>query len=408
VLVVCAAVYAYAVARGLSGDKRVSFYGPLVMLRCERCVGLIKHLSRLRAPLLSLLAIASWIAGMAAGMLLLFSSAISSFLIPPEEALPAQAVIALPGLNPFIPLTYGALALALAVAIHELAHGAALAANGLTVKSAGVLLLGIPLGAFVEPGDDFRRAGYTTKLKVYASGPFANFAIALLSLLLIALATSEMRAVAQGMGVIHVEPGTPAERAGLKPGDIIVAIEGTRVNDAETFRGLLAGSRPGTVVTLELADGRRVSVVLGSRPDNRSQGFLGVVAVPVGGLSELLPTSNNLVEDLRALLALPFGYQTLAYLPMFYTEPVGGWETLFALLWIGWMNMAVGLTNALPALPLDGGSAISALMERALRRWPEPRRNAVIKYVTALLSALTAILISTPIVVPRIRGLLSR
>ena len=43
------------------------------------------------------------------------------------------------------------------------------------------------------------------------------------------------------VGTVHV--GTPAERGGLKPGDVIVAVEGTPVGDADTLARLVQAAR---------------------------------------------------------------------------------------------------------------------------------------------------------------------
>ena len=40
-----------------------------------------------------------------------------------------------------------------------------------------------------------------------------------------------------------VRPGTPAERGGLQPGDIIVAVDGTPVPDVNTLAQLIQGAR---------------------------------------------------------------------------------------------------------------------------------------------------------------------
>ncbi len=55
-----------------------------------------------------------------------------------------------------------------------------------------------------------------------------------------------------GVAVFQVQPGSAAERAGLRKGDVITALNGTAVNDPNTFRNLVAGTAPGTEVTLTI------------------------------------------------------------------------------------------------------------------------------------------------------------
>ncbi|HET6977471.1 MAG TPA: Do family serine endopeptidase [Pyrinomonadaceae bacterium] len=74
--------------------------------------------------------------------------------------------------------------------------------------------------------------------------------------------------VRQGPGVVvyRVQSGSGADRAGLKQGDVITALNGTGINDPNTFRNLIAGIAPGTEVNLTVKSGgneRQVRATLG-------------------------------------------------------------------------------------------------------------------------------------------------
>ncbi len=67
--------------------------------------------------------------------------------------------------------------------------------------------------------------------------------------------------VAKGVVVVQVQPGSAAERAGLKKGDVITAFNGAEVVDANIFRNKVASTPPGTEVTLTIQrDGREQQV----------------------------------------------------------------------------------------------------------------------------------------------------
>ena len=67
----------------------------------------------------------------------------------------------------------------------------------------------------------------------------------------------------RGVAVAEVEPNSPASSAGLKVGDVITAINGHEVDDANEFRLNVAGMAPGTHINLKvLRDGKTVNVPL--------------------------------------------------------------------------------------------------------------------------------------------------
>jgi S1-C subfamily serine protease len=58
---------------------------------------------------------------------------------------------------------------------------------------------------------------------------------------------------ARGVAISSVTPGGPAEAAGLKPGDVILQVNGKTVNDPNQLRNTVAALSPGTNVTLTIA-----------------------------------------------------------------------------------------------------------------------------------------------------------
>jgi serine protease Do len=57
---------------------------------------------------------------------------------------------------------------------------------------------------------------------------------------------------AQAVRVSGIDPLTPAEQAGVKPGDVILAVDTTPVASIQQFRSRIAARRPGETVTLQL------------------------------------------------------------------------------------------------------------------------------------------------------------
>jgi Do/DeqQ family serine protease len=65
----------------------------------------------------------------------------------------------------------------------------------------------------------------------------------------------------KGVGVAAVQPGSAADRAGLRKGDVITGFNGVEVTDPNVFRNLVASTAPGSVVTLNvMRDGRQMEL----------------------------------------------------------------------------------------------------------------------------------------------------
>jgi S1-C subfamily serine protease len=102
----------------------------------------------------------------------------------------------------------------------------------------------------------------------------------------------------KGIIVNSVIPASAAERAGIRQGDVIIALNGSPVNDRNRFRNQIASMAPGTQVTLTLLRDNReqkISATLGefkpetarneeeesTRPGSTNQGKLGLTVMPL-------------------------------------------------------------------------------------------------------------------------------
>jgi len=67
----------------------------------------------------------------------------------------------------------------------------------------------------------------------------------------------------KGILVNHVVPGSPAERGGVRMGDILVDLEKSRISGVKEFQRLVADKEPGAKVTLEVVrEGKRVATMV--------------------------------------------------------------------------------------------------------------------------------------------------
>ncbi len=92
-----------------------------------------------------------------------------------------------------------------------------------------------------------------------------------------------------GAVVSQVVSGSPAEKAGLQVGDIILAVNGTRVDANHALNTLIRAAKPGDSVALEVRrqgqGATTLNVTLGASPTDPAQAYLGIQfqAMPLNG-----------------------------------------------------------------------------------------------------------------------------
>ncbi len=114
----------------------------------------------------------------------------------------------------------------------------------------------------------------------------------------------------QGVIVAQVEPNSPAGRAGLQRGDVMLEFNGKPIESYDSFRNAVAAMQPGTTIQLQVwRQGKTFqrSLTLGERPAARAQ------AQPTPQKPEApQETRQTLGVEVRSLspsLAQRFGYQ---------------------------------------------------------------------------------------------------
>ena len=82
-----------------------------------------------------------------------------------------------------------------------------------------------------------------------------------------------------GAVVRYVEPGSPADEAGLEEGDVITAMDGRAVERNHPLDQLIRRYKPGDIVEITYQRGDReheVRVRLGEHPDEKGVAYLGI------------------------------------------------------------------------------------------------------------------------------------
>ncbi len=400
--------------------KTVSFQFPFILLKTRRGVNLMDRLAALRTtkPL-------GWVSlylfplvGAIGFSLILFSASIMLSSAPIREFVRESGPlvhIMIPGLNPYVPLVYGWIALVVAMVVHEGSHGILARSFKMRIKSSGLILfLVLPIGAFVDIDEDELKKTPARKTgRVMAAGPMSNLVVGLASLVSLMLLVGSMVPATSGIGVVGVYEDWPAYEAGLAPTDTVLAINSIDVSSRDDVKSALSGFQPGDTISLRfLHEGREVerSIVLAAS-DNSSDpliGFEGLDSTTISGILEdyrrpritsplvylFIPTFS------MAQLRVPFSDS----MHTFYTSPLGDTTFFVAniLFWLWFVNFNLAIFNALPLYPLDGGQALRAGLQTygENRGWNEKTAK---RLVTAISLFIVALLVSV-IVGPYILG----
>ena len=124
------------------------------------------------------------------------------------------------------------------------------------------------------------------------------------------LGLSEVR----GALVSSVRPDSPAERAGVRRGDVIVAFNGRPVTDSNSLRNEVASTQPGTEVTLAISRDNReqqVRATLAELPADRSNAAGDDSGGERSDTGKLGVRVEPLTPEVAARLNLPDGAQGL-------------------------------------------------------------------------------------------------
>jgi serine protease Do len=132
------------------------------------------------------------------------------------------------------------------------------------------------------------------------------------------IASSLRLADTRGVIVSQVQPGSAADRAGVRQGDVITTLNGVVVNDPNTFRNSVASAQPGADVSMTvLRDGReqQVRAKLGEftpeKADDESEASSTGPANKNNATGQLGVGVQPLTPQLSQQLGLPAGTQGL-------------------------------------------------------------------------------------------------
>jgi regulator of sigma E protease len=321
------------------------------------------------------------------------------------------------------------LVMGVVVFVHELGHLIAAKRNRIIVEEFGLgypprlfkvmerggteyTINAIPFGGFArmrgeddptDPGS-FAAASRGARFVTLAAGPAMNFLLAFILFAILSLVQGMPDASKPGAIIEGLVPGAPAEQAGLRVGDRVIAADGQpveTVQDLQTYTSANLG-KP-IVYTVARADGQTVEITAIPRqnpPENE-----GALGIRIG--TALRPTMAHEALGAGARSLGTIVYMTFAIPANLIREgrpiseagfmgPVGiaattgqfvrlgiNTDSLLPTLlyFVGVISAALGLTNLLPIPALDGGRILFLIIEAIRGRRVEPAREGMVHLI---------------------------
>jgi regulator of sigma E protease len=229
---------------------------------------------------------------------------------------------------------------------------------------------------------------------IVAAGPLANF------LLTIFLLAGSAYVVGTSHLVPRIEtvlPDLPADKAGMKPGDVIISLENKSVMDFAEVQGIISSSAGRSLTMVVDRGGREIELVVTPSSVQRS-GLLS--AFPTGRIGiTVLPKAENFNKvEYGPIEAIGYGINQTYAMAIANIQGIGtlllgsgsindvaGPVTIAEIskrtadagissfvMWVAGISLAIGVVNLLPIPMLDGGHLLFYGIEGLLKRPLKP------------------------------------
>ena len=336
-------------------------------------------------------------------------------------------LLGLPGINPIIPLGYGIFGLAVAIILHEFSHGILARVAKIKIRSLGLIFLIFPIGAFVEPEEEEMRAlPRRERARLYAAGPATNMLLAVFfAVVFSSVMLAAVTPVHDGVGIVSFTQGTsPAQAAGMQPYTVITSVNGVEIRSYADFRNEMSKTVAGQNLSVVAFDPSTSSSntyqVTLTAEAGTGRPLIGIYAIDVS-TDYYHPLTNparfnGVPGAVLSYISLPFQGRAPIDDPAIRFYRIGGpfaalpaplfWVLVNTAYWLFWLNVMLGATNALPAVPLDGGyifkDGIEALLSRVRKGIPTPQRDRIVRGVSMSFAFLILGLVLWQFIGPRI------
>jgi regulator of sigma E protease len=246
-----------------------------------------------------------------------------------------------------------------------------------------------------DGSDNFQAKTPLQRLAIVVAGPIANFIVAIV-LLLGSAALFGVADRAPTTKIYQLQPGFPAERAGLRPGDDIVAIDGVPMHDGSELIKTIYAAPGKTLRVTYRRDGAETTIPITTRsvPDasGKPQGRLGFSPMPTfrrATPAEILESTwfqfstvfsgtlgmlGHLVTNFAGTASQIQGPIGIAQV----SSQVADFGPAAYLSLAATLSISLGIFNLLPIPALDGGRGLFILIEMLRGKPVDPGKEALV------------------------------
>src|SRR5438093_964993 len=266
------------------------------------------------------------------------------------------------------------------------------------------------------------------RARLFAAGPATNIVLAILfAVIFSSVMATSVQPVHDGVGIVAFPQNTasPAQAAGMQPFTVITSINGHDIHTFTDFTSALARAplnQSIPVVAYDPSTGASTnySVILTERRAETGRAVLGILAFDMD-TSYYHPLTNpdrfnGIPGAILTYISLPFQGRSPIDEPTVRFYRITGLAAavpapLFWLLantayWLFWLNAMLGATNALPAVPLDGGyifkDGVEGLLSRIRKCISTEQRDRIVTNVSRAFAFLILGLVVWQFIGPRI------
>jgi membrane-associated protease RseP (regulator of RpoE activity) len=260
--------------RGVFERYNITAWGPVLMVRTSRGQKLLDYLARPKRfwRAFANLGVPMMFLGMFTMLLVVvladyaFLLQLQSGAVPePGELNQPRNILLIPGINEFIPFTWGLIGLVITLVVHEFSHAILCKVEGVRVKALGLLLAPFPIGGFAEPdeeqlmGDkgeptDKKVASRGERTRILTAGVMSNFVTAFLAFSVFFATLGVIVPTGNNVIITGVEENSAAMKAGLHPEMIITHINGVKIDSASDVILELGKVEAGSTVRLQVIE----------------------------------------------------------------------------------------------------------------------------------------------------------